>query len=79
MKKQNLVCSLCKWTNTGLLNLGEPGEPRMVCHGCCKRMYNALEDITFLTVRQRRPGGGSIVINDLGHARKIAENVLYPK
>lgn len=40
------LCALCKWTNDGLLNLGEPGSPVMVCHGCCKRMYNTLRVIS---------------------------------
>lgn len=31
----NAVCSVCKWTNTGLLNLGVVGTPRWVCHSCC--------------------------------------------
>ena len=37
------VCSECRWTNVSLLNLGEPGKPRMVCHGCCKRMLEAVD------------------------------------
>lgn len=40
------VCTLCKWTNAGLLNLGEPGTPVMVCHGCCKRMHDTLRKIS---------------------------------
>lgn len=32
------VCSVCSWTNVSLLNLGEPGQYRLVCHGCCKRI-----------------------------------------
>ncbi len=31
------TCSECNWTNVFLLNLGEPGKPRWVCQGCCKR------------------------------------------
>jgi len=37
------VCSECEWTNVSLLNLGEPGKPRMVCHGCCKRALEAVD------------------------------------
>lgn len=39
------TCCLCNWTNVSLLNLGEPGAPRWVCHGCCKRMLDALQTI----------------------------------
>ena len=34
------ICSECKWTNTSLINLGIPGEPRWVCLGCCKRLID---------------------------------------
>ena len=39
------VCSVCNWTNSpgSVWNLGEPGKPRWVCQGCCKR---ALERAT---------------------------------
>jgi hypothetical protein len=37
------ACSECGWTNVNLLNLGEPGKSRMVCHGCCKRMLEAVD------------------------------------
>jgi len=37
------VCSECGWTNVNLLNLGEPGKPRMVCHGCCKRALESVD------------------------------------
>lgn len=39
------TCCLCNWSNTGLQNLGEFGTPRWVCHGCCKRMLDALENL----------------------------------
>lgn len=39
------TCCLCNWTNVNLLNLGEPGTPRWTCHGCCKRMLDALEKL----------------------------------
>jgi hypothetical protein len=38
-------CSVCSWTNVSLLNLGNPGTPRMVCIGCCKRAVEALDII----------------------------------
>ena len=38
-------CCICRWTNTGLMNLGEFGKPRWVCHGCCKRILDAVEKI----------------------------------
>lgn len=38
-----LCCSECGWTNVGLVNLGEPEQPRMVCMGCCKRAIEALD------------------------------------
>lgn len=38
------VCSVCKWTNVSLLNLGEPGKPRLVCHGCCKQMADKIRE-----------------------------------
>lgn len=31
------VCSICKWSNASLIDIGNPGEQRYVCHGCCKR------------------------------------------
>ena len=37
------VCSECGWTNVSLLNMGEPGRPRMVCHGCLKRALEAVD------------------------------------
>ena len=37
------ICSECGWTNVNLLNLGEPGSPRMVCHGCLKRALEAVD------------------------------------
>lgn len=39
------TCCLCNWTNVRLLNLGEPSKPRWTCHGCCKRMLDALTEI----------------------------------
>jgi len=36
-------CSECGWTNVGLINLGEPEKPRMVCMGCCKRAIEKLD------------------------------------
>jgi transposase-like protein len=39
------TCCLCHRTNANLLNLGEPGAPRWACHGCCKRMLDALRTI----------------------------------
>lgn len=33
------TCTACNWTNVSLLNLGEPGNPLWVCHGCCKKAY----------------------------------------
>jgi len=32
------TCCECNWTNVNLLNIGEQGDPRCVCHGCCKRI-----------------------------------------
>lgn len=34
------VCSICGWTNVSLLNVGECGRPRLVCHGCIKRAFD---------------------------------------
>lgn len=41
----NEICSVCNWTNTAssLLNLGDPGKPRWLCHGCIKREVAKLE------------------------------------
>lgn len=36
---------MCNWCNTGLINLGEFGEPRWTCHGCCKRLLEAVIDV----------------------------------
>jgi hypothetical protein len=35
-----LVCRVCSWTNVNLLNLGTPGDPHLVCHGCISRAYD---------------------------------------
>jgi hypothetical protein len=35
------ICCVCGWTNVDLINLGEPGNSKWVCHGCCKRMFDA--------------------------------------
>jgi hypothetical protein len=43
--KGNVICSICNWCNTNLLNIGEPGKPRMVCQGCCKRAFEKLDKI----------------------------------
>ena len=40
-----VTCSECHWTNTNLLNLGEPDKPRWVCHGCCKRGFDKLAEL----------------------------------
>lgn len=37
---ESKTCSVCNWTNISLLNLGEPGDPRWVCPGCCKRAFD---------------------------------------
>ena len=37
------VCSECGWTNVSLMNMGEPGRPRMVCQGCLKRALEAVD------------------------------------
>lgn len=34
-------CPVCNWTNTGLMNYGEPGKPRWMCHGCAARAIQA--------------------------------------
>lgn len=34
------VCNECKWSNTGLLNVGIHGEPRWLCHGCISRLLD---------------------------------------
>lgn len=38
-------CEVCKWTNIGLINLGEPGKPKMVCPGCIKRTFDTLDEL----------------------------------
>ncbi len=35
------VCSVCKWCNTGLWNVGEPGAAVWICQGCAKRLRDA--------------------------------------
>ncbi len=47
------TCSKCNWTNVGLLNLGEPGKPRWVCLGCCKRAIETLDAAKSLAKRWR--------------------------
>lgn len=35
------TCAVCKWTNIGCLNLGNPNEiPIWMCHGCIKREHD---------------------------------------
>ena len=36
-------CSNCNWTNISLLNLGNFGKSKMVCHGCAKRAIVVVE------------------------------------
>ena len=54
------------WTNINLLNLGEPGTPRWTCHGCCKRMLEALERILRYPVHSE-PVGGAMAMQDIAH------------
>jgi NTP pyrophosphatase (non-canonical NTP hydrolase) len=35
------TCGVCDWTNVGLLNVGDPGRPMWMCHGCIKRAVDA--------------------------------------
>lgn len=36
-------CPSCGWTNGWLMNYGEPGKPRWLCHGCAARAIAELE------------------------------------
>lgn len=38
-------CSVCDWTNVGLLNLGEPNAAKWICHACIKRESDSAEKI----------------------------------
>lgn len=40
-KTQEQKCDECHWSNGGLLNVGEVGQPYWMCHGCISRMYLA--------------------------------------
>lgn len=40
VEKGRVKCAVCNWTNTGLLNVGDPGHARWVCHGCIKRTFD---------------------------------------
>jgi hypothetical protein len=41
-----VICSVCNWTNVGLLNVSEPGKtPVWICHGCIKRMYDERKEM----------------------------------
>lgn len=42
-RADSAICSECNWTNTSLLNLGEPGKPRWICPGCCKRAFQKID------------------------------------
>lgn len=42
---QTETCHICGWTNVGLLNLGEPGLPKWICHPCCKRISDENENL----------------------------------
>jgi hypothetical protein len=37
-------CSVCRWTNTGCLNIGELNRARWICHGCIKTTIEELEE-----------------------------------
>jgi hypothetical protein len=40
MNNTDTRCLICNWSNTGLLNIGNPNEPQVwICHGCVKRVY----------------------------------------
>ena len=36
-ERLDIKCNECNWTNVGLINIGEPNSPRMICLGCVKR------------------------------------------
>jgi len=48
----NENCSICNYTNVGLINIGNPGTPRMVCLGCVKRTFDTIDELdrTFVHV-----------------------------
>jgi hypothetical protein len=71
------TCGICKWTNVSLLNLGEPGNPRWTCHGCCKRMLEALERILRYPVHSE-PVGGAMAMQDIAHETLSPNSVLEP-
>lgn len=54
-------CCICDWSNSGLLNLGEPGKPRWVCHGCIKREFDKPRETGETAGDQSRPVQGQAV------------------
>ncbi len=34
-------CPVCEWTNTHLMNYGEPGRSNWMCHGCAARTISS--------------------------------------
>lgn len=58
------TCQICKWSNVSLLNLGEFGPSIWVCHGCCKRMLEALKRISDYPVHSE-PVGGAMAMQDI--------------
>ena len=41
-------CPVCEWTNINLMNYGEPGKSRWMCHGCAARGLAAAESLAAL-------------------------------
>jgi hypothetical protein len=53
MEPNETICSECHWTNVSLLNYGNPGEPRWICHGCCKRIIEERDTIKQSAINTR--------------------------
>ena len=53
MELNETICSECHWTNVSLLNYGNPGEPRWICHGCCKRLIDDGDTLPPLALEKR--------------------------
>jgi hypothetical protein len=47
-RADSVTCSECNWTNVSLLNLGDLGKPRWICHGCCKRAFQKIDTLQSL-------------------------------
>lgn len=42
VEQDGKLCEMCKWSNIGCRNYGEPGKPKWLCHSCTNRQLNRI-------------------------------------